>query len=435
MSKKIAAIIILFLSGIGFASKPILNIKHWKTSQAVPVYFVHSSSAPMLQITLLFKVGSYYDGKELGLATLTSSLLSEGTQQLSAKDLSDALSRLGANVEINNDKENTAITLKCLTQKKYFNKSIELFKQLLTQPAFRPNAIQRVKAQMLSSLKIQQQDPKSFAQQALLKLIYKDTPLAHNVLGTPQTLANISQQDIQKFYQHYLVKRNLALFLIGDVSQQQAKIVAGQLIHHLTLGKTAPAIKAVHNPNQSIVKSIHFPSNQTYILSATLVHVDKQNRFPLIVGNYIFGGNGLTSILGDVLRQKYSISYSATSQLMPGRNQHLWMMSLQAKNAQAMLARKLSLQALLNYQKQGPNAQQLAAAKSFLSNSLPLRFTNNEQINTAMINLYLQHLPLNFYDSFSQNIEASNKASIMKAIQHNLQTQHMVTVIVGGKHV
>lgn len=434
MFKKCVLFIVLFISYCIANASPILSIKKWNTKNGVPVYFVRSSAVPMLKINILFKAGSYYDSKQFGLASLSSNLLPEGTKELSARALSDALIHLGANMTTDTAKEFTGIQFNCLTQAKYFANSIKLFNRILTTPSFKIDAINRIKQQTLTSLKLRAQDPAAVANIKLLALLFKNTPFAHEALGTAQTLKIITQNDIKAFYTQYFVQKNAAIFLVGDITTAVAKQTAGNLLQGMRLGEKSKKIEAAPKITGKTIRYIKFPTNQTYIVSATLLPRTKENiLFPLIVSNYIFGANGLNSILGSVLRQKHSISYSATSSFTSFRSQKIWAMRLQAKNSQAALALKLSQKTLIDYEKNGPNNIQLKDAKRFLSNYLPLTLSSNAKITRILMAIYVDQLPINYVDTYRHNISLVNKENIMLNTRKYINPNNMITVIVGSK--
>jgi zinc protease len=82
----------LLLSSWGTAiAKPLLNIQHWQTTNGVPVYFVRATELPMVDINVVFDAGSSRDGKQPGLAQITSALLNTGTTtHLNADQIADA---------------------------------------------------------------------------------------------------------------------------------------------------------------------------------------------------------------------------------------------------------------------------------------------------------------------------------------------------------
>ena len=73
-----------------------VNIQHWQTTQGIPVYFVRAPEIPMMDVQLVFKAGSAYDGAQYGLANLTNGLFGEGATGLTADQISEKFDAVGA---------------------------------------------------------------------------------------------------------------------------------------------------------------------------------------------------------------------------------------------------------------------------------------------------------------------------------------------------
>ena len=88
MCKLIVFFLCLFpLSSFSATPKKILNIQHWKALTGSQVYFVHVPNLPILDVRVIFSAGSVYDGKQEGIASLTNSMMGEGTDIQNANQI------------------------------------------------------------------------------------------------------------------------------------------------------------------------------------------------------------------------------------------------------------------------------------------------------------------------------------------------------------
>jgi len=423
----------LFFCLTSFASAKLLNIQTWKTDEGTPVYFVASPSVPMLNVAVEFRAGSSDDGHAYGLSTLTNALLVEGTQKLSSQEFSNQITQIGGDIDTNADKKNSIITLQTLTEPKLMNAALNLYHEAITQPGFREKAIDRIKQEIIAGQKAQLQDPASVADLVLSDNLFKGTPYAHNPLGTPVTIHAISKKQISDFYKTYYTQKNAAIFMVGDISETEAKALAESLLQSLPNGKRMPAIKLSAPTPESGIARITFPSNQTYIRLASLTLDPKQaERFPTILANYLLGGAGLTSLLTDVIREQHGLSYHVGSETSLISNAQTWIVSLQTKNSSAEKAIDLARKTIADFSQQGASTKQVQAAKAFLVRSLPLRFINNGQILGTLLYLHNNHLPTNYFDTFEQNINAVTNEKMIAITKQNLNPEKMITVSVGG---
>ncbi|MFT6835791.1 MAG: zinc protease, partial [Francisellaceae bacterium] len=200
------------------SSNQYLNIKSWSTKNEAIVYFVQEASLPMVDINILFHAGSAYDGKKFGLSSMTTSLIGTNTNKLSENQLIDAVTDLGTQINSNNSRDSLTISYRSLSEDKYLNPSIKLFSDIINHAIFKNNTFHRVKEQYLTSIKFEDESPKSVATKAFYNALYGNHPYAHSVNGTEQSIKNINVKDIKNFYEKYLVGTNTTITIVGNLS-------------------------------------------------------------------------------------------------------------------------------------------------------------------------------------------------------------------------
>jgi zinc protease len=82
---------------------------------------------------------------------------------------------------------------------------------------------------------------------------------------------------------------------------------------------------------------------------------------------------------------------------------------------------------------QGPNDEEVQAAKSNLINGFPLRIDSNSKLLDNLSAIAWFDLPLNTLDEWTNEVKKVTKDDINKAFQKNLDMNKMVTVVVGGQ--
>ena len=128
------------------------NLQHWQSSLDVPVYFIHTPELDMLDIVLNLNAGSSRDGQHQGLATLTASLLDNGSMHKTADEIARHLEQLGSEYFSFSDRDRTMLNLRTLSDKEHLPPSINLFTEILSQPAFRKDDFDRLKNQQLQTI-------------------------------------------------------------------------------------------------------------------------------------------------------------------------------------------------------------------------------------------------------------------------------------------
>ena len=124
-----------------------LNPHYFKTSNGTEVVFVNAPEVPMLEVKLAFKAGSAYDEEAFGLSALTTELMNQGNDGLSAAEVADRLADTGAQFHSGSTKDMAVFELKTLSEPEALKQSVKIFTTILTKPDFTKQAFEREKNQ------------------------------------------------------------------------------------------------------------------------------------------------------------------------------------------------------------------------------------------------------------------------------------------------
>jgi zinc protease len=155
--------------------------------------------------------------------------------------------------------------------------------------------------------------------------------------------------------------------------------------------------------------------------------------FPITVGNYILGGGGFVSRLTEQVREKRGLSYSVYSYFAPGLHAGAFTVGLQTRPDQATQAVQVATEVLRQFVEKGPTEQELKAAKDNLVGGFALRLDSNRKLLDQLANIGWNRLPLNYLDTWTDDVQRVTVADIQAAFRRVLQPDRMVTVIVGGQ--
>ena len=151
------------------------------------------------------------------------------------------------------------------------------------------------------------------------------------------------------------------------------------------------------------------------------------------MGNYILGGGGFVSRLTTEVREKRGLSYSVFSYFAPGRHAGAFQIGLTTRPDQAAQAVEVSRNVVKQFVEQGPTEAELVAAKAFLVNGFSLRIDSNRKLLDNVANIGWNGLPLDYLDTWTQQIERVSVADIRRSFARVLQPDRMVTVVVGAQ--
>ncbi|MDT8383559.1 MAG: pitrilysin family protein [Gammaproteobacteria bacterium] len=410
------------------------DIAHWTTQNGARVYFVPAPELPIVDLRIIFDAGAARDETDPGLAVMTNGLMAEGAGGLSADQLAEQFESIGAQFSNSAQRDMAILSLRTLSEKAVFDAAVKTLTTILTQPDFPQDAFERERSRLLTTLKRHQQMPDTQADEAFYNALYTGHPYRTPPTGTEASISALNTAKLRAYYEKYYVARNAVLAIVGDLSRAEAEALAETVIGRLPAGQPAAELPPVAPLAEAQEIRINHPSAQTHILVGQpgLKRGDP-DYFALYVGNHMLGGSGLVARLSNEIREKRGLAYSSYSYFLPMRELGPYTVGLQTKNESAEEALTVLRETIATFVQQGPSAEELDASKKNITGGFPLRIASNKNIidYIGMIGFY--QLPLDYLDTFNQQVQAVTVDDIKRAFQQRIQPQRMVTVMVGGK--
>jgi len=423
-------IIFLFASQAAHAG---LKIQQWQTSRGAEVYFVENHDLPIIDISTNFYAGSARDdAAKPGVAGITRHLMTLGAAGLSDEKISKQFADVGAQLGGGVDDDKASFKLRTLSSARERDKALDLYIKILQKPDFPGDVLAREKARVIAGLKEAATQPETIADKAYTKALFGSHPYGFD--AEPESIEKIDRYDVQKFYSTHYGAQGAVIALIGDMSREQAEQFAEKISLDLPKADKPAPLAAVSYPVAASEQRISHPATQAHILMGYPgMKRGDPDFFPLYVGNYILGGGGFVSRLTEEVREKRGLVYSVYSYFMPMEAVGQFQIGLQTKRDQANAALALVRETLDKFMKNGVTEAELKAAKQNLVGGFPMRIDSNGKILDYLALIGFYKLPLDYLDSFNDNVNKVTAAQIKEAFNRRIQTDKMVTVIVGSE--
>ncbi len=409
-----------------------MEIQHWTTPNGARVYFVPAPELPMLDIRVVFAAGSARAPEAPGLAVLTNGLLAEGAGDWNAGQIAERLDQVGAVLGNSALRDMAWVSLRTLTDPALLTPALETLRTILSTPSFPGDALERERQRLQVLLAEQAQEPGTQAELAFYQALYREHPYAIPVWGTSDSVAQLTRTQVQAFYQRHYVARNATVALVGALSRAQAETVAGQLLASLPEGTAAPDLPPVPPATPAVVKRT-FPASQTHLWLGQALALRTDPDYPaLYLANHVLGGAGLSSKLGQAVREQRGLAYSVSAHLLPMAQPGPWLLSLQTQNAQAEQALQVVQATVQHLLTEGISAAELQQAQQHIVGGFPLLFDSNQEIVQYLALIGFYQLPLDYLQRFPERIQAVTLAQLREVVTRRWQPQHWVQVQVGG---
>ena len=409
-----------------------LPIEHWTTSSGTRVYFVRADAIPMLDLNLDFDAGGRRDpAPRTGLASLTNAMLFKGAPGLSESQIAEGFAVTGALRGGGAGDDRASVSLRTLTSEAELSASVNLLARVLAAPTFPADVLAREKARVIQAVREAQTKPERIASRTFSRQLYGTHP--YGAEATVESYGAVERDDLVAFHSANYGASRAVLSMIGAIPRARAEAIAEQLSRALPAGAVAAPMPEVVMPQTSSVRRIEHPATQSHILiGLPAIARGAPDYFPLLVGNYVLGGGGFVSRLYNEVRERRGLAYSVYSYFSPQLQPGPFTIGLQTQKAQTDQALKVVSDTLDAFLKDGPTAQELAAAKANLIGGFPLRVDSNRKIldNLAVIGYY--RLPLDYLDRWTEHIDQVTLPQIRQAFTRVVRTDRLATVVVGA---
>ena len=377
--------------------------------------------------------GGYYDPAGLpGAATVTATMMREGTAGRSSSQLSEQLETIAASVGVSAGMSSTEATVSgsCLTE--HAETLFEIFADVLLAPSFPEEELGRYKQRTQASL-IQQRSNAGFLGSELYSRVMYGSHPAGRVSITPEGLQKVTRAALVDFHRTRYVPDHAALAIAGDISLAEArKLVEGKLGGWKKAGATAPTTAEPPLPGAAKVSFVARPNSvQTNLMVGAPAISRTDPEYDVVsVMNKIIGG-GPTGRLFMVLREEKGYTYGAYSNVSALRWRGAWQASTQVRTEVTGNALRDLLAEVAKLREQPVPDKEFADHKRAMVGSFALSLESPQQMINYYVTSWRYSLPSDYWDKFPERIEAVTQAQVRAAARKYLDPSRLQIVAVG----
>lgn len=394
----------------------------------IEAWLVQDHANPIIAMQVAFAGGSAVESKP-GLAHMMAGLLDEGAGPFGSQDFQARLEDLSIGLSFAAGKDQLTGSLKTLSENR--DAAFDLFRLAITQPRFDPEPVKRIRDQILAGLTRESQNPNAVASRLWYRTAFGDHPYARPGNGTPDSVAAITAAELKNHAKTWLSRQDLVVGVVGDITPAQLAPL---------LDRTFGALPAAHPPirvaetrpvtGRTVVETRAIPQSVA-VFGLPGIKRDDPDWFPAYVMNYILGGGGFSSRLTEEVREKRGLAYSVYSYLAPMDHAGLLVGGVATQNARIGQSLDLIRQELARMAETGPDDQELADAKTYLTGSFPLSLDSTAAIANLLVAMQSDKLGIDYLDRRDALIKAVDMDQIKAAARRLLDPAKLLVVVVG----
>ena len=411
------------------------DVQSQTLANGLKVLLVENPSIPAVSVNASFLAGARYDPEvKAGIAIMVSRLLDEGTETRTSFEIADAIESVGGSIDSDGSFERIVASAGVL--KKDIDLGLELLSDLVIQPAFPQEYVDKEKERTLAEIASAQDRPQVLAGWAFNELVYQNHPLHRPSHGYPETVERIERNDLVDFHRKYFVPNNTILSVVGDfrVPEMLPKIEkAFGAWSSKPIG--FPTYPEPVRQTAKRTKFIRMPAQQLNIYMGHLgVARTNPDYYALQVLDTILGGGaGFTARIPQRLRDELGLAYTTfasitmTAGLDPGR-----FVAFIGTSPENM---KMATEGLLNEIRriieEPVTAQELQDAKDYLTGSFVFAFESSPQIARFLIHASVYGLGFDYIEKYPAYIRAVTIEDVSRVAKMYLDSENYSLVVVG----
>jgi zinc protease len=391
-------------------------------------------NSPSVVINGYLDVGSLFDSDEkLGLADFTAAALMRGTPQRNFQQIYDALESVGASLGFGGGTHSNAFSGRALSED--LPLLLALLAEVLRQPVFPLDQVERLRAQLLTGLAIRAQDTGEMASLTFDQIVYAGHPYSRPDDGYPETVQAIGRDDLVDFHRRYYGPRGMVLSLVGGIDPARAVEEVAQALGDWQ-NPSQPDIPALPSwiPLQGTeTRRVAIPgkSQADMILGTAGPQRSAPDFLSASLGNNILGQFGLMGRIGEAVREQAGLAYYVGSSLSGGLGPGPWHVAAGVDPSNIDQAIDLIRAEITRFVNEPVNPEELSDSQANYIGRLPLSLESNAGVAGALINLERYALGLDYYRRYPDLIRAITRQDVLDAARHYLHPDRLGIAVAG----
>ena len=425
---KIIVIFIIFFSLTKSISA--LEYKELKTEDGIKIWWVKDESLPIISISFSFNGGSYLDvkGKE-GTAYLMTALLDEGTKNFSSSEYKIAMKSNGMNLSFSTARDRIGGNFQIISTQK--SKGFELFYEAVNFPAFNYEEIEKVKKQIVSSIKIDNSDVSSVADRKFDEFFFGSHNFSRTIKGSQESIERISRKDLVAYHKNVFAKENIVIGVSGNIGEKEVKRYISMVFGNLP--SVGNQIKiSTFNSLKVGEEVFKMDTPQTTVMFGQPgISRTEKNYFVARIANYILGGGGFQSRLYKEIREKRGLVYSIYSYLDSYTVDGVIVGGFQTRNHSVMDTIEMVKEEWSKINSLGVTARELEDAKTYYKGSFARNLTSSLSIANLLKIVQYYNLGNDYFAMRDKIIDDITLEQINNLISNLVDSDKLFFMIVG----
>lgn len=385
---------------------------------------------PTFAVTAVFMGGLRAETPETnGISNFVTRMLTRGTQKHSAIELATMIDSMAGQIDTFSGWNTFGLNGHFLTR--FFPEAMQLVAEILREPAFEPEEMEKVRTLILAAIKQKEDRPSSLAFSGFYKALYGNHPYGMDMLGTEETIKKMTSDDLKRFYHTYAKPNNMVLAVVGDVNTEEVLSIVKRLFGDWPK-------QALKLPNPPLPVAPKVPKSTKKILSKEQVHfvlgglgttIYAKDKFAMAVLDAMLSGQGGRLFIN--LRDKKGLAYALTFVHREGIEPGMWAVYMATSPQKLHYAIEGVKEELRKITQDSISEAELNRAKEYVLGNFVIGLQTNSQQAMSMALNESYGLGYNYDEVYQEEIKKVTMQDIIKVVKTYLAQAGYVLSLVG----
>mgnify|MGYP000754833660 CR=1 FL=1 len=393
---------------------------------------VKNNKLPRVSFQYTLNIDPIMEKDKAGMQDMAGQMLSRGTKNRSKEKIDEEVDFIGATLNT----YSTGIYASSLT--KHSDKILELMADVLLNPTFPEEELEKVRTQTLSGLASAKNDPSAISGNVANVLRYGKTH-PYGEIATEETVKNITPEDLKSYYYGNFNPNNGYLIIVGDIDAKAAKAKIQKYFDEWEKGETTKKTYDMPTaPEETSVAMVDRPGAVQSVITITYpvdLKPGDDDRIAASVANGILGGSGFSGRLMQNLREDKGFTYGARSSLSYDPLVGVFTASAQVRNEVTDSAIAEFIYEIDRMSTEKVSQEDLQKIKNIMAGSFARSLERPQTVANFALNIARYDLPADYYEKYLERLAAVTTEDVMRVSKKYLNSMNANILVVGDKDV
>ncbi|HEX8709456.1 MAG TPA: pitrilysin family protein [Pyrinomonadaceae bacterium] len=426
------------IKGKAPVNKEILKVKLPKAQEAtlsngLRVVLLENHRVPTFTMQMVILSGGLSDPADYrGLASFTASLLREGTQKRTSREIAEQMDTLGATLIAGTGISSftTNITTSGLVEN--LDPTLDIFADVIRNPKFPQEEVNKFKQRQLAQLQFQRSIPQFLAQERFQRAIYGEHP-AGLIVAPTESIKRMATADLARFHSTYYRPNNAMLAIVGDVTLKEIMPRLERAFGDWQKGDVpSTQIPTANDPGPMKIQLIDRPGSVQTVIQLGNLGIERTNPdyFAMLVMNQILGGGPAARLFLN-LREDKGYTYGAYSNFGGSKFRGTVVSSSEVRTDVTEGAMKEFMYELKRIRDEKVTPLELENARRAIIGNFALSLEQPQSLLQNIVTQKLYDMPADYWDTYPQMVSAITAEDVLRVAQKYVNPASMQIVAVG----